>query len=117
MVKAKYHKLENFDQVIIAFIKLATLETVKKVTNIDSYCELFLTKDLIKANFEQAFQIASPGLARRFYYFLSDSFELERIYMADFAARVWCLVEGGFIQRNWFAFKMLDGDKDGFLGA
>ena len=26
-------------------------------------------------------------------------------------------MEGGFIERNWFAFKMLDGDKDGYLGA
>lgn len=56
-VRTKYNRLDNFDQVVLAFIKLATLENLKKVQYIDNYCDVYLTKELIMTNIGQAYGI------------------------------------------------------------
>lgn len=75
-----------------------------------------MTKETLTANL-QKFGIVSPGLASRLYYFFTKGFELQRIFVTDYLVRLWCLAEGSFIERNYFAFQILDGDRDGQIGA
>jgi hypothetical protein len=101
------------------FVKLATLKdaTKNQIKNPDQLCNIYLSKESLLTNLKQAFGLSSPGLARRFYYFLSKGYDLKRIYITDYLVRLWGLAEGTFIERNLFAFQMLDGDRDGFISA
>ena len=42
---------------------------------------------------------------------------MQRIFVTDFLIRLNCLAEGNFIERNYFAFHILDGDRDGIIGS
>lgn len=66
---------------------------------------------------QRVYGVTNENISRRFYYFLSSGFEQTFIYISDFTVRLWGLVEGGFIDRNQFAFQMLDGDRDGVISA
>lgn len=72
---------------------------------------------MIIKNMKVAFGFQSEGLSKRFYYFLANNFELQRIYINDYAIKLLPLAEGGFIERNYFAFQLLDGDRDGAISA
>jgi hypothetical protein len=65
----------------------------------------------------QVFGLKSEALAQRFYYFLSRGFDLKRIYVTDYVQRLWGLACGSFIEKNYFAFCLLDWDNDGLIGA
>ena len=85
--------------------------------NPELLCNLFLTKDSLVQSMKQVFGVQSSHLSKRFYYFLSRGYDMQRIFVTDFLIRLNCLAEGNFIERNYFAFHILDGDRDGIIGS
>jgi hypothetical protein len=84
---------------------------------LDPFCGVYLTRETLASGMQRVYGVTNENISRRFYYFLTSGFEQTFIYISDFTARLWGLAEGGFIERNSFAFQMLDGDHDGVISA
>jgi len=42
---------------------------------------------------------------------------MQLIYFDDYLVRMWGLANGGYVEKNQFAFSLYDSDKDGIIGA
>lgn len=76
---------------------------------------MFLTKESILENYQRVFSIFSETLALRFYNILSDGVNMKRIYLPKYLATVYPLFNGTLVDKNYFVFRLYDGDNDGLL--
>ena len=70
---------------------------------------MFLTQQSILENFRRVFKIHNESLALRLYNILADGIKMKRIYLPKYLATLLPLYAGSLLDKNYFAFRLLDG--------
>ena len=73
---------------------------------------MFITKESLVANFKKVFLVSNESLALRLYNIFSEGVNMKRIYLPKFIVTLSPLFIGNIIDRNYFIFRLLDGDND-----
>lgn len=79
--------------------------------------QLFLTQQSILENFKKVFLVYNESLALRFYNVLSEGVNMKRIYLPKFLAKLYPLFKGTLVDKNYFVFRLLDGDNNNKLNS
>ena len=79
--------------------------------------DVYLTFDSLRAHLPRVIAHCNDSVALRLYNVLSMGRMMKRIYLPQFMVIVHPLIFGNWIEKNYFAFRMLDGDNDGIISA
>ena len=90
---------------------LSKLQVVKDLVNV------YLTQESIINNFEKVFGYRNETLSIRFYNYLAEGYKGVRIYIPTFIIKLIGLIDAKPLQMNYFGFKLLDSDLNGFVYA
>jgi hypothetical protein len=115
-VRLRYWDRDFCEQLVRSFIMLSGRNTLK-LKNEEELFVIYLTQKSIRENFVTLFGYECQFLADRFYRLLAFNFKSARIYYPQYLSRLWMLYEGNFMERNQFAFLLMDSDQDGILDA
>lgn len=107
--------MKNFDasQIKTLFKSFEALSCNRSTE--DDKLSIYLTRDSILENFKRVFHVYNESTALRFYNVLSDGINMKRIYLPKYLLTVLPLFSTNLIERNYFVFRILDGDNDGLL--
>ena len=108
-----------YDSVLAAFRSLSNNGHVASSSQPGYVHELdvYLTFESLKAHLPRVIGHCNDSFALRFYNVLSMGKMMKRIYLPQFMIIVHPLIFGNWIEKNYFAFRMLDGDDDGVISA
>ena len=79
--------------------------------------DVFLTLESIKTNYKQIFKAGgyNASMTLRIYNLLSSGKLMKSIYLPQFLLVMHPLIYGNWIEKNFFAFRLYDGDNDGLI--
>eukprot|EP00347_Sterkiella_histriomuscorum_P005209 403357477 len=110
----QYQKiLKHYDKQLIKNLTGSFKLLSKNRQQEDDKLSLFLTQQSIIENFKKVFLISNESLSLRFYNVLSEGINMKRIYLPKYIATLLPLFVGNIIDKNYFIFRLLDGDNDG----
>lgn len=78
---------------------------------------MYLTYDSLRVHLPRVLGDFNDSMALRLYNVLSMGKMMKRIYLPQFVTLVHPLIFGNWIEKNYFAFRLLDGNNDGIISA
>jgi len=117
--KEKDEENKIYLSVINAFRLLSANGHVSNKKEIGYLNELdtYITYESLRVHLPEIFGYFNDSMALRFYNALSVGKKMKRIYLPQFMAIMYPLIYGNWIEKNYFAFRLLDGDNDGIISA
>lgn len=109
-----YDETKIFKSIIFCFRQLS-VNGNKNVHDLD----VFLTFESLKEKYPKYAKLKhnNPSFCLRLYNILSRGLLMKRIYLPQFLIMVYPLIFGNWVEKNYFAFKMYDGDNDGIISS
>ena len=80
--------------------------------------DVYVTYESIKENYPKVFGTSmevNDSFSLRFYNLLSGGLRMKRLYLPQFLLAVRPLIYGDYLEKNYFAFRLYDGDNDGII--
>ncbi|CDW75286.1 UNKNOWN [Stylonychia lemnae] len=109
----QYQKLQKvFDKPLLKSLVNSFRLLSKNRQYEDDKLSLFLTQESISENFKKVFNAFNESVALRFYNILSEGVNMKRIYLPKYLTTLYPLFNGNVIDKNYFVFRILDGDND-----
>jgi hypothetical protein len=112
-----YDETKIFKSIIHAFRNLSVNGHKPGIADLDVY----LTYESLKQNYAKFYLLdpkkTNASFCLRLYNILSKGLLMKRIYLPQFLAMVYPLVYGNWVEKNYFAFKLYDGDNDGIISS
>lgn len=116
--KTEFDEIKIWNSVVSAFRQLsangqATLPiSPAYVHELDAY----ITLDSLKQNYHKICKInRNDSYILRLYHLFSNRKMMKRIYLPQFLAVVHPLIYGNYVEKNYVAFRLYDGDDDGVI--
>lgn len=102
----------------LQFLKLSVNpKPLSKLQDVKDLVNVYLTQESIINNFEKVFGYRNETLSIRFYNYLAEGYKGVRIYIPTFITKLIGLIDEKPLQMNYFGFKLLDSDLNGFVYA
>lgn len=82
--------------------------------------DVYITYDSIRQNYPKMFNNhidQNDSFALRLYNLLSGGLRMKRLYLPQFLLAVRPIVYGDQLDKNYFAFRLYDGDNDGIIST
>lgn len=117
--KTEFDEIKVFNSVVHAFRQLSQNgQAGPNEPNFLHDLDVYITLESLRYNLPRLCKVnKNDSFIMRFYHLISMNKMMKRVYLPQFLAIVHPIIYGNFIEKNFVAFRMYDGDNDGIISS